>query len=262
MTVNAPDANTIFKSSDDIIFRIHRNNLETSAGSFPSSGTVHREGDIVELTEDAPTLELLFQFVYPRRHPTLRAFSVEQTLDTDTIHFSLLERVAEAAEKYEVFAAMNICYIRMEEALPTYPVQVLNYAAKRGYKTLVARAPPYLLDMSVEFVVPFLSGNIVVPWILFRSRWNTVVTTFLWTPIDGTQYVTTPDQRKTCKFGCVHGGGLIANLWLTLGERRSRAAILSAYQQLKPPCLHIIIDIKEITERLDVELAKLDSFSV
>jgi hypothetical protein len=61
-------------------------------------------GEIVNLTEDAATvtLELLFQFVYPQRHPNLSDSPYE-----------VVAPLAEAAEKYEVFAAMNICGIRM-----------------------------------------------------------------------------------------------------------------------------------------------------
>jgi hypothetical protein len=56
----------------------------------------------VGLPETAVTLELLFQFIYPQRHPAL-----------DTTPFEILEPLAEAAEKYQVFPAMNICHIRL-----------------------------------------------------------------------------------------------------------------------------------------------------
>jgi hypothetical protein len=57
---------------------------------------------VVDLTEDSSTLELLFQFIYPQRHPTL--------FDAP---YEVVAPLAEAAEKYEVFAAMNICQIRI-----------------------------------------------------------------------------------------------------------------------------------------------------
>jgi hypothetical protein len=47
-------------------------------------------------------LELLFQFIYPSRHPGL-----------SDLKFCTLAMITEAAEKYEVFAAMNICEVRM-----------------------------------------------------------------------------------------------------------------------------------------------------
>jgi hypothetical protein len=60
----------------------------------------------VELTETSDVLEILFQFIYPRKHPSLV-----------NIKFSMLAGVAEAAEKYQVFSAMNICEIRMRYVL-------------------------------------------------------------------------------------------------------------------------------------------------
>lgn len=48
-------------------------------------------------------LDLLFQFVYPKRHPDLKE-----------VEFTLLAQLAEAAEKYEVYAAMQICKVRMD----------------------------------------------------------------------------------------------------------------------------------------------------
>ena len=54
------------------------------------------------MTETSKVLEILFQFVYPRIHPDLRE-----------IDFETVAGVAEASEKYEVYAAMNICQLRM-----------------------------------------------------------------------------------------------------------------------------------------------------
>lgn len=44
----------------------------------------------------------MFQFMYPKRHPTLEG-----------VEFSLLYQLAESAEKYEVYAAANACQFRM-----------------------------------------------------------------------------------------------------------------------------------------------------
>ncbi|KAG5651576.1 hypothetical protein H0H81_008159 [Sphagnurus paluster] len=87
---------------DDVLFHIHRRNLETNTAAFPPA-EFETKGEIVELEENAATLELLFQFIYPQHHPHL-----------DTTPFEVLAPLAEAAEKYEVYAAMNICRVRMK----------------------------------------------------------------------------------------------------------------------------------------------------
>ena len=48
------------------------------------------------------TLELLFQFCYPDYRPNVEA-----------LEFEALALLAEAAEKYQVFSAMNLCKIYM-----------------------------------------------------------------------------------------------------------------------------------------------------
>lgn len=59
--------------------------------------------EIISLAESSKTLKVLLDFVYPRRQPNL--------LD---VEFELLANVAEAAEKYEVYAAMNHCQMCMQ----------------------------------------------------------------------------------------------------------------------------------------------------
>jgi hypothetical protein len=99
------DAEVAFQSDDGVLFHIHRKYLEANTEGFPPAG-FETEGDAVKLSEQSTTLELLFQFIYPARHPDLAS------LDFDT-----LAPLAEAAEKYQVYSAMNICKIRMMSVL-------------------------------------------------------------------------------------------------------------------------------------------------
>ncbi|KAJ7023721.1 hypothetical protein C8F04DRAFT_1133746 [Mycena alexandri] len=75
---NFPDADVVFKSSDGVLFRVHRKNLEVCTEGFPP-------GDI-DILDESATLELLFQFMYPQRHPAL-----------DVTPFKILEPLAEAS---------------------------------------------------------------------------------------------------------------------------------------------------------------------
>ncbi|KAG6916794.1 hypothetical protein DXG01_005317 [Tephrocybe rancida] len=95
-------ADVVFKSSDNVLFHIHRKNLETQAAAFPPSEFV-TNGEIVPLTEDASTLEKLFQYVYPQRQP-----------DIELLSFDELLKLAEAVEKYEVFHVMSACKSRFK----------------------------------------------------------------------------------------------------------------------------------------------------
>lgn len=91
-----------FKSSDGILFHLQRRYLETNAGAF-TGPEIQTNGQLVNLTEAAETLAILFEFIPPRRYPHLEKTSVK-----------CLMSVGEAAEKYEVYAAMSITALRME----------------------------------------------------------------------------------------------------------------------------------------------------
>ncbi|KAF8056513.1 hypothetical protein FPV67DRAFT_1677902 [Lyophyllum atratum] len=149
----ASDANVTFVSSDNVLFHIHRNNLEVVAGGFPPS-QFDTHGQEVRLTEDAATLELLFQFAYPRRHADLKDTRIET-----------LGPLAEAAEKYEIFSVMNICKTHMRLLLPKHPIEVANYASKHGYIEILVEAPPFLLDIPLDELAKSLSISLLAPWV-------------------------------------------------------------------------------------------------
>ncbi|KAK7036382.1 hypothetical protein R3P38DRAFT_3312131 [Favolaschia claudopus] len=159
-TVNFPNADVTFSSSDGVLFRVHRKNLEVCADGFPPSGFEIPEGEVVSLSETAETLELLFQFMYPKRHPGL-----------DTTPFNVLEPLAEAAEKYQVFPAMNICHIRLRDMVHEHPVEVAVYAAKHDYPFLLSEVAPMMISMPPVDVVRILPANLVLPWTRYVQEW-------------------------------------------------------------------------------------------
>ena len=63
---------------------------------------------MVQLTEDASTLETLFAFVYPGVYPSLKDMPVEDFV-----------KVAEAAEKYRVAPALAVCGLIIENRCVT-----------------------------------------------------------------------------------------------------------------------------------------------
>ncbi|KIK67695.1 hypothetical protein GYMLUDRAFT_237911 [Collybiopsis luxurians FD-317 M1] len=95
---NAEDADVIIRSSDGVDFRLHKKNLECTTGGFPPAEFPSDLNDIVQLTESANTLEILFHAVYPLPFPSLRG-----------LQFDTLLTLAEAAEKYEIFSMIQAC---------------------------------------------------------------------------------------------------------------------------------------------------------
>ncbi|KAJ7500561.1 hypothetical protein B0H11DRAFT_1995763 [Mycena galericulata] len=160
---NSSDADVVFQSCDGVLFGIHRANLQTNTEGFPPPEIANTD-ETVPLSESSSTLELLFQYIYPRRHPAL-----------DEIPFADLAALAEAAEKYQVFSAMNICRIRMRDVLPNHAPEILAYATKHHYPYLVYEAAPFTFDVPLADVVSMLPENLILPWVKYIDAWNKVL---------------------------------------------------------------------------------------
>ncbi|KAF9457796.1 hypothetical protein BDZ94DRAFT_1202173 [Collybia nuda] len=153
------DANLIFQSSDGVLFHIHNKYLEANTEGFPPAG-FDPQNDIVALSEHSTTLELLFQFVYPARHP-----------DLASVEFKTLAPLAEAAEKYQAFSAMVVCKIRMMGTLPKHAEEIMDYAVKHDYPEIMGGAAPLILNKSLEEILMKLPRNLIIPWVNYHSKW-------------------------------------------------------------------------------------------
>jgi len=89
-------------SADGQVFGAHQRNLEVFSDAFPTAGST-TANEVVNLEENAEVLQLMLQFMHNTRQP-----------DLNKIPFSTLAPLAEAAEKYMIYSAMQICHIHME----------------------------------------------------------------------------------------------------------------------------------------------------
>ncbi|KIK52017.1 hypothetical protein GYMLUDRAFT_100896 [Collybiopsis luxurians FD-317 M1] len=158
---NSADADLIVQSSDNVHFHLHKNNLQYTTGGFPPVD-ISRDEDLketVRVTESSVTLELLFQFVYPRQFPSLRS------LDLDSL---LL--LAEAAEKYQVFAACITCVYQLRDFEQEHPKRILEFAAKHDYHELIEDVQPILADTPLKELADILPDGVFKDWSFFRER--------------------------------------------------------------------------------------------
>lgn len=101
--VNAQDGDVVVQSSDNILFRLHRKNIEAYAGAFPLQATsTIKDLPTIMVPEPASVLQMVFEYLRPQRYPNL-----------DSMWGMRLSAFANAIEKYEVFAAMQLCVARM-----------------------------------------------------------------------------------------------------------------------------------------------------
>ncbi|KAF5388920.1 hypothetical protein D9757_005134 [Collybiopsis confluens] len=103
---NLPTSNLTLQSSNLVLFKVHRLNLEMHSQVFAdaadSTGGPTSENEVVSLSESDSVLELLLQYMYLQPQPDLRE-----------VEWEVMKGLAEAVEKYEVYAAMGVCQQRM-----------------------------------------------------------------------------------------------------------------------------------------------------
>ncbi|KAF7968828.1 hypothetical protein HWV62_29232 [Athelia sp. TMB] len=152
------DADITFRSCDGVLFKVHRKNLESASEGFSAPKGTNIQAEIVPLTEDESTLRMLFQYMYPQRHSDLRG-----------IEFQRLAELSEAAEKYQVYSAMLICNVRMEElvtrqAYLEHPFEVMIYAMRHGYVELMSKSERVALKVSQTLAFESFTPPIYIAW--------------------------------------------------------------------------------------------------
>ncbi|KII85201.1 hypothetical protein PLICRDRAFT_69920, partial [Plicaturopsis crispa FD-325 SS-3] len=85
--------------------------------------------EVIHLQETGRTIELLLQFMSRTSQPEVRKLG-----------FQDLALLAEAAEKYEVYAAIPPCKQHMVLARDKHPFPVMAYAARHGYHDIADQA--------------------------------------------------------------------------------------------------------------------------
>ncbi|KAJ6477060.1 hypothetical protein C8R45DRAFT_1008677 [Mycena sanguinolenta] len=167
----AADADITILSSDGVLFKVHRKNLEVHSDVFAGAehATRPENGDeIVPLSETADVLDLLFQYMYRQPQPNLR-----------NVEFSTVAGLAEAAEKYVVYSALEWCRMRMKEAIADHPLEVLSYAARHGHADLANQSAQQSVGYRVSEALAVLPLAIFQRWILFYEQWHQEEAKFL-----------------------------------------------------------------------------------
>ncbi|KAJ3924640.1 MAG: hypothetical protein NXY57DRAFT_969404 [Lentinula lateritia] len=154
------DSDIIIRSSDNCLFRLHKQNLECATDGFPPSSTL-THGDIVALSESGAVLEILFQFMYPRPSPGL-----------EKLEFQELILIAEAAEKYGVFNAMYAVQFALRNHIILHTKDVLRFAMKYHSPSLIAQVPlKFIIDTPLSEVIDILPPHIYKHWSIYREHW-------------------------------------------------------------------------------------------
>ncbi|KAJ6483854.1 hypothetical protein C8R47DRAFT_562939 [Mycena vitilis] len=160
----ASDADLTVSSSDGVLFKVHRRNLEAHSGVFASAAdTTQPENghETVELSETANILDILFQLMYPLPQPDLRA-----------MEFTTVAALAEAAEKYMIYVAISVCRARMEESVSAHPLEVLVFAMRHGYISLANESAQQSMGCAVAEALATLPPDTFRTWMMYYERWH------------------------------------------------------------------------------------------
>ncbi|KAK7038830.1 hypothetical protein VNI00_010460 [Paramarasmius palmivorus] len=162
-----PASDITLQSSDKVLFRIHRVNLEMHSQVFADAGgsTIGTlDDEIVPLSEPSAVLELMLQYIYLQRQPDLRQ-----------VEFNLMKDLAEAVEKYEIFCAMGVCSQRMRECIAEHPIEVLLYAVRHKYPEIASESAEAAIGMSPYLMLSRLPQSIFAAWIEYTDTYQNLL---------------------------------------------------------------------------------------
>ncbi|KAJ6517330.1 hypothetical protein C8R47DRAFT_1086993 [Mycena vitilis] len=161
----AADADLTVTSSDGMLFKVHRKNLEFHSDIFAdaASATGHQEDDgIIDLSETSDVLDLLFQFMYRQRQPELKG-----------LDFELLAALAEAAGKYSVPVVLDCCQPHLRAFISKHPWEILRLGLKHGISTdIIDEAARETMKDGLEQALRVLEPADFREWIFFQERWH------------------------------------------------------------------------------------------
>ncbi|KZT64592.1 hypothetical protein DAEQUDRAFT_732442 [Daedalea quercina L-15889] len=154
----ADDADVKVRSSDGMVFKVHRKTINKYSEGLLRDGVPDSRGEF-QLNENRETLRLLFQFMYKKR-PNL-----------GSLPFQSLRSLAEASESYEVDPLGDMCDHQMRLHARTYPMEVLAYAVKRSLTEALEEVAPRTVGTCIETALRELGRDVFVPWVLYRENW-------------------------------------------------------------------------------------------
>jgi hypothetical protein len=169
VVVRDPNADITLLSSDNVLFRFHKKQLETHSGVFAASAASVKDDPFV-LTEPSVVVDLF-----------LRLMSLQDPPDLDFLEFQTLALLAEAVEKYDVFHSKTICRMFMQYVhyhfcesrtpkdyrnhIPQHSVEVLEYAVKHGYAELADKAAPNAIGCKATDIANKFSLETLKAWV-------------------------------------------------------------------------------------------------
>ncbi|KAH7878747.1 uncharacterized protein C8R40DRAFT_1038348, partial [Lentinula edodes] len=148
-------------------FGAHSENLAAFSDAFPVVGSGIVANGVVRMDERADVLLMLLQLTHRQRW-----------IRSDKIPFGLLQRLAEASEKFFIPAIME-CH---RAAAFKHPLEVFMYACKHGYDDTRDAAAPGTLDLPFESTLRILRRypSICTSWVCENTHFFEIMYDFIY----------------------------------------------------------------------------------
>ncbi|KAF8647237.1 hypothetical protein AX16_006829 [Volvariella volvacea WC 439] len=179
----ADDADIILQSIDNVQFRLHRINLRMHSDIFAdaeaistndqlsASANSSQPPEVVHLSEHSSVLELLFQYMYRQPPPDLSP----STEGGPGVAFEVLAGLAEAAEKYRVYYAIDGCKRAMREAISEHPFEVMKWAIKHKHTKIIDQSAEAALALHNASPKTILEPGLYLAWTEYILSWHTLL---------------------------------------------------------------------------------------
>ncbi|KAI5825330.1 hypothetical protein K523DRAFT_313582 [Schizophyllum commune Tattone D] len=144
------------ESADNVIFHVDGGLLPYHAPGFPTI----LAGEAISLAEDGETLEHLLRIVYQDKN----------VRPPDTLPFAKLALLADAAEKYQVYAALITCRPAMRSHGETHTLEVMAYAARNRANDVLDPAAAFSIGLSTADVCAAMPLPHFAAWSLYIDQ--------------------------------------------------------------------------------------------
>lgn len=264
----ASNGDVVLKSSDGVLFRVHRVILSLASPFFGDMFSLPQavspqdysgSGPVIPCSEPGEIIDTLLRFIYPDEDPDLK-------------HVHEIEGVVEAAIKYDMPRCISVMRKKLILCASKEPIRVFMIACKNNLADVASAAArlslrrPILYSFELGSVVlPFSALEDITAGSLFRlieyqrhcsKVANDAMSDLTWTREDFTWRTKMNDAIVGSCLRCTR-------TTLELGEEHLQVVgwWYTFYQELKAlvrqrPCVALVLESESLMDKASVEAAK------
>ncbi|THV04272.1 hypothetical protein K435DRAFT_962000, partial [Dendrothele bispora CBS 962.96] len=163
---NHPTSDITLQSSDRVLFKVHKRNLEMYSQAFADAASATATVPISIPTPASTTEQTLSD---SSSSPSSRLH------DNTSSPTQFIKDLVEAVEKYCVYSAMGALNVRLREHIPYQPVEVLLYAIRHNYPELINESAEATLDFPPYPMLQRVPPEVFSAWISYQQTYHVLL---------------------------------------------------------------------------------------